>query len=257
MSGKEVESLIKAKKGGKFSKTKIIGLKAQRPRAKASSEKNEPADDENDASSESEAEVVETPKPVKTTPTKRRAPVPDTSKVHLVTSASINTLHEFIHHFVEQGTQTFLLLEPTEVWDKDFPETIHFRIFSEHDLAAFVTADCKRFAVRSVSQTNVWPPDVVLQKHVRPVQNYDVLSFMHGTCEQADRFVPIVTDYVDFVCRLISNEVRRPDPAVVTSIPSDALEVLAPVRRLLKQGRSFPELDCLFLWFRKSSESSV
>ena len=169
MSGKEVESLIKAKKGGKFSKTKIIGLKAQRPRAKASSEKNEPADDENDASSESEAEVVETPKPVKTTPTKRRAPVPDTSKVHvhLVTPASINALHEFKHHFVEQGTQTFLLLEPTEVWDKDFPETIHFRIFSEHDLAAFVTADCKRFAVRSVSQTNVWPPDVVLQKHVR------------------------------------------------------------------------------------------
>ena len=76
--------------------------------------------------------------------------------------------------------------------------------------------------------------------------------------EQADRFVPIVTDYVDFVCRLISNEVRRPDPAVVTNIPSDALEVLAPVRRrLLKQVRSFPGQDCLFLWFRKSSESSV
>ena len=67
-----------------------------------------------------------------------------------------------------QGTQTFLLLEPNEIWMEDLmPETIHFRIFSEHDLAAFVTADCDRFARRTVSQTNVWPPDVVLQKHVR------------------------------------------------------------------------------------------
>ena len=35
-------------------------------------------------------------------------------------------------------------------------------------------------------------------------------------------------DYVNFVCRLISDDMRKSDHAIITSIPSDALEILAP-----------------------------